>query len=188
MNCTAAIIGSVSKAVHSVAKPSDAPALVYVPMPDGSSSEAPVISPGPRNIRKRLRGFVSRSILDSSASSCALAGLSFDRDIKFCDCSEQIEVSTRFYPIKRKRAAIMTAHSRCELFWLGGRDSNPDSQIQSLESYHWTTSQRRIRIYGSLRFKSTEPFNGSCPALVFSARSQRPPRLCGEFAINALTA
>ena len=28
------------------------------------------------------------------------------------------------------------------LSWLGGRDSNPDSQIQSLESYHWTTSQR----------------------------------------------
>ncbi len=31
--------------------------------------------------------------------------------------------------------------------WLGDRDSNPDSQIQSLESYHWTipqqTSQRR---------------------------------------------
>src|SRR5262245_34501670 len=27
-------------------------------------------------------------------------------------------------------------------FWLGGRDSNPDSQIQSLESYHWTTSQQ----------------------------------------------
>ncbi len=29
-----------------------------------------------------------------------------------------------------------------EKFWLGGRDSNPDSQIQSLESYHWTTSQQ----------------------------------------------
>ena len=29
-------------------------------------------------------------------------------------------------------------------FWLGGRDSNPDSQIQSLESYHWTTSQQGI--------------------------------------------
>src|SRR6185503_9902585 len=28
------------------------------------------------------------------------------------------------------------------LDWLGGRDSNPDSQIQSLESYHWTTSQQ----------------------------------------------
>ena len=25
--------------------------------------------------------------------------------------------------------------------WLGGRDSNPDSQIQSLESYRWTTPQ-----------------------------------------------
>ena len=34
--------------------------------------------------------------------------------------------------------------------WLGGRDSNPDSQIQSLESYHWTTSQQRNRIYVSL--------------------------------------
>ena len=31
-----------------------------------------------------------------------------------------------------------------ELCWLGGRDSNPDSQIQSLESYHWTTSQQGI--------------------------------------------
>ena len=30
-----------------------------------------------------------------------------------------------------------------EVDWLGGRDSNPDSQIQSLESYHWTTSQQR---------------------------------------------
>jgi hypothetical protein len=26
--------------------------------------------------------------------------------------------------------------------WLGGRDSNPDRQIQNLQSYHWTTSQR----------------------------------------------
>src|SRR6266852_2663418 len=33
--------------------------------------------------------------------------------------------------------------------WLGGRDSNPDSQIQSLVSYHWTTSQQRTRIYVS---------------------------------------
>ena len=31
----------------------------------------------------------------------------------------------------------------CGEVWLGGRDSNPDSQIQSLESYHWTTSQQR---------------------------------------------
>ena len=39
--------------------------------------------------------------------------------------------------------------------WLGGRDSNPDSQIQSLESYHWTTSQQRNRIYVSQPIKST---------------------------------
>ena len=25
--------------------------------------------------------------------------------------------------------------------WLGGRDSNPDRQIQNLQSYRWTTSQ-----------------------------------------------
>ncbi len=31
-----------------------------------------------------------------------------------------------------------------ETCWLGGRDSNPDSQIQSLESYHWTTSQQEM--------------------------------------------
>jgi hypothetical protein len=26
--------------------------------------------------------------------------------------------------------------------WLGGRDSNPDRQIQNLQSYRWTTSQQ----------------------------------------------
>ncbi len=26
--------------------------------------------------------------------------------------------------------------------WLGGLDSNQDNQIQSLMSYHWTTSQQ----------------------------------------------
>jgi hypothetical protein len=31
--------------------------------------------------------------------------------------------------------------------WLGGRDSNPDSQIQSLVSYHWTTSQQGKSLY-----------------------------------------
>jgi hypothetical protein len=37
------------------------------------------------------------------------------------------------------------------MVWLGGRDSNPDSQIQSLESYHWTTSQQEFEIYVSRR-------------------------------------
>src|SRR5437764_7424698 len=64
-------------AVQSVAKPSDAPACVYVPIPDGSSSEAPVINPGPRIIRTRLMGFFSRASLDSSVDSrCRLAGVS----------------------------------------------------------------------------------------------------------------
>ena len=45
--------------------------------------------------------------------------------------------------------------------WLGGRDSNPDSQIQSLESYHWTTSQQRSRIYELVTRKSNHIPNGS---------------------------
>ena len=44
--------------------------------------------------------------------------------------------------------------------WLGGRDSNPDSQIQSLESYHWTTSQQRnlnLRIEATVvKFRVTQ--------------------------------
>src|SRR5258707_11753296 len=65
--------------------------------------------------------------------------------------------------IKIKRAAttmmtmmmMMTTAVYPTGFWLGGRDSNPDSQIQSLESYHWTTSQQRNRIYVSQPIKST---------------------------------
>jgi hypothetical protein len=54
-----AIIGSVKSAVHSVEKPREAPATAYVPMPDGSSSDAPVMRPGPRILSKRLTGFGS---------------------------------------------------------------------------------------------------------------------------------
>jgi len=45
--CTAAIRGQVSNAVQSSLVPSCAPATEYVAMPDGSSSAAPVITPGP---------------------------------------------------------------------------------------------------------------------------------------------
>jgi hypothetical protein len=45
--CTAAISGQVSSAVQSSLVPSCAPATEYVAMPDGSSSAAPVITPGP---------------------------------------------------------------------------------------------------------------------------------------------
>ena len=58
-----------------------------------------------------------------------------------------------------KRQFNGSSYNDCPLFndaiWLGGRDSNPDSQIQSLESYHWTTSQQRNRIYVSQPVKST---------------------------------
>ena len=37
------------------------------------------------------------------------------------------------------------------IVWLGGRDSNPDSQIQSLVSYHWTTSQQGNALYEEKR-------------------------------------
>src|SRR4051794_31248602 len=58
-NCTTYIIGNVNNAVHSVEKPSAAPACAYVPMPDGSSSDAPVIRPGPRTRKNRLTRFCS---------------------------------------------------------------------------------------------------------------------------------
>ena len=45
--CTAAISGQVSSAVQRSLVPSCAPATEYVAIPDGSSSAAPVITPGP---------------------------------------------------------------------------------------------------------------------------------------------
>ena len=35
--------------------------------------------------------------------------------------------------------------------WLGGRDSNPDTQIQSLQSYRWTTSQLSAGLHTPIR-------------------------------------
>src|ERR1700689_2561534 len=55
---TAAINGNVNSATHSIPKPNLAPVWAYVAMPDGSSSEAPVISPGPsarRYVRQPAR-------------------------------------------------------------------------------------------------------------------------------------
>src|SRR2546430_2221581 len=68
MNCIEAISGNVISAVHRVLKPSVAPATEYVPMPDGSSSEAPVMSPGPRTFRNRTAGFGSRSAVIAADS------------------------------------------------------------------------------------------------------------------------
>src|ERR1019366_6352748 len=47
---TAAISGHVRSAVQRSLVPSCAPATEYVAMPDGSSSAAPVITPGPSDL------------------------------------------------------------------------------------------------------------------------------------------
>src|SRR5437016_10321170 len=75
MNSTAVIIGKVASAVQRIENPSDAPATAYVPMPEGSSSDAPVIRPGPRIFRNRLRGFRSRSVADSGGQAGPAASL-----------------------------------------------------------------------------------------------------------------
>src|SRR5262245_46326754 len=69
MNWIAHIIGNVAAAVHSGASPSEAPACAYVPIPEGSSSDAPVTRPGPRTRRNRRTGFFSRATLASSDSA-----------------------------------------------------------------------------------------------------------------------
>src|SRR5512144_3056473 len=47
--------GSVRKMVQVNAKPNCAPAWEYVAMPLGSSSAAPVVRPGPRALKRRLK-------------------------------------------------------------------------------------------------------------------------------------
>src|SRR3977135_878811 len=80
VSCTEAIHGHVNKAVQSVVKPREAPATAYVPMPEGSSSDAPVISPGPSIFRKRLIGFLSsimaasREPVPPAGSECGITG------------------------------------------------------------------------------------------------------------------
>lgn len=48
---TAAMSGNVKNATHSMANPNLAPVCAYVAVPEGSSSDAPVTRPGPRDFR-----------------------------------------------------------------------------------------------------------------------------------------
>src|ERR1039458_7837530 len=65
--CTAAMSGQVRRAVQRRLVPSCAPAMEYVAIPEGSSSAAPVMSPGPSTEKKRhghfLRVEVSATIM-----------------------------------------------------------------------------------------------------------------------------
>jgi hypothetical protein len=51
--CTAVISGNENRAVHNGAYPNAAPVTEYVEIPEGSSSAAPVMRPGPRPAKNR---------------------------------------------------------------------------------------------------------------------------------------
>src|SRR5512146_1532744 len=60
MYWTTVMSGNVRTAVQRSPYPKAAPALAYVPMPLGSSSEAPVMNPGPSRRNRRRIGLRSR--------------------------------------------------------------------------------------------------------------------------------
>ena len=66
-------MGRVTRAVHNVENPSEAPVTAYVPIPDGSSSEAPTIMhAGPESRRKRMNPFGSFAQAASRARATPL--------------------------------------------------------------------------------------------------------------------
>ena len=55
ISCMLIINGVVNSAVHNNDIPATAPACEYVAIPDGSSSDAPVIIPGPMRLINRRK-------------------------------------------------------------------------------------------------------------------------------------
>ena len=51
ISCMTIIVGNRNRVIHNIPRPNFAPAWVYVAMPDGSSSAAPVITPGPKALK-----------------------------------------------------------------------------------------------------------------------------------------
>jgi len=51
ISCIIIIIGNRYKDIHNMPRPNFAPACEYVAIPEGSSSAAPVITPGPSALR-----------------------------------------------------------------------------------------------------------------------------------------
>src|ERR1051325_7588970 len=77
---TADIRGNEKRAVHNGAYPNKAPVTEYVDIPEGSSSAAPVIRPGPRSAKKsRTR----RGETSSATFLPALFTLSVTFDFRF---------------------------------------------------------------------------------------------------------
>src|SRR6266852_9191162 len=80
INWTAAIRGNVSSAIHSVPYPYAAPATEYVEIPEGSSSAAPVISPGPKTAKDLLRRLRPLPFSTFWVDRCLLAVISVGSD------------------------------------------------------------------------------------------------------------
>ena len=71
ISCTAIIMGMVAMAVQRKLRPNMAPAWVYVAMPEGSSSLAPVTMPGPRDCFNLWNPFIVRKLRKIvSATGC----------------------------------------------------------------------------------------------------------------------
>ena len=60
-------------------------------------------------------------------------------------CQLSYAGSNELRPHHSTRVPRLEAGRRCRAGWLGGRDSNPDKQIQSLPCYRYTTSQQGRR-------------------------------------------
>jgi len=67
--CITAIIGVEMRTNHSIEYPVVAPATEYVDIPEGSSSDAPAISPGPSARKNRAIGANGDGCLNASASA-----------------------------------------------------------------------------------------------------------------------
>jgi hypothetical protein len=59
-----------------------------------------------------------------------------------------------------KETASRHGNTQKEDNWLGGRDSNPDTQLQRLQSYPWTTSQFKAGQHIPQHPGTTAPQNG----------------------------
>ena len=66
--------------------------------------------------------------------------LLYDDPKKFAELSPQ-EMQEAFKKYYDRTLAKIAVAEELKKGWLGGRDSNPDRQIQNLQSYRWTTSQ-----------------------------------------------
>src|SRR3569623_1500608 len=104
ISCTAAISGKVISSTHPRPMPYCAPTCEYVAMPDGSSSDAPVIRPGP---------IISRSF---GCSGCLISeGLGIRRSPADALHKNGVVVPE----LRRSKAGVSRLAERQRLDWRG---------------------------------------------------------------------